>query len=188
MQGTFDLHNPHALAGPNLSAFGPRIEVEITRGRARYRRRPVYPRAYLIGTAADCDLVLGDARFPNVHAYLLRGPRSATIRWLGEGPELMVNDCVAHESVRLGDQDLLRTACYEFRIHLSWPHGHPDDEEDYRLVDEDGEPRRVCMAQRLGALASAAPRYVATPTSASPTAPLKMHLQRRAESGRRGET
>lgn len=113
-----DTHARHTAGGPHFRSPGPRVELEITRGHARHKVRRVSVRAYLIGTASDCDLVLGDVRFPQVHAYLLRGPAGATIRWLGQGPELTVNGHVAHASMPLADGDLVRTGTYEFRVHL----------------------------------------------------------------------
>ncbi len=94
------------------------VSLEIVRGRARNKLRPVEARAFLIGSATDCDLVLGDPHFPPVHAYLLRTPQATTIRWLGSGPALSVNHRDAIESEPLADQDLIRTGPYEFRVHI----------------------------------------------------------------------
>jgi predicted component of type VI protein secretion system len=92
--------------------------LEIVRGHARNKMRLVEARAFLIGSASDCDLVLGDPHFPPVHAYLLRSPTATTIRWLGSGPALTVNDREAIESEPLADQDLIRTGPYAFRVHI----------------------------------------------------------------------
>jgi len=46
---------------------------------------------FLIGAAIDCDLVLGDAAFPEVYAYLLIQAGHVTIRRVGHEPELLVN-------------------------------------------------------------------------------------------------
>ena len=104
-------------AATSVTALG-QVSLEIVRGRARNKLRLVEARAFLIGSATDCDLVLGDPHFPPVHAYLLRSPQAATIRWLGSGPTLLVNDREAIESEPLADQDLIRTGPYEFRVHI----------------------------------------------------------------------
>lgn len=94
------------------------VHLEITRGRVLNRLRPVNVRAFLIGTAPDCDLVLGDGRFPEVHAYLMRSGRGVTIRWLGAGPPLAVNGRTAVDSERLASGDLIRTGPFEFRVWI----------------------------------------------------------------------
>ena len=82
-------------------------------------------KAFLIGTAKDCDLVLGDGRFPEVHAA--GGPTGVTVRWLGDGPELTVNGRQALLSAPLADGDLLKAASYEFRVRIRWPQPLRDD-------------------------------------------------------------
>jgi hypothetical protein len=98
----------------------PKIVLEITRGRAKHLRREVRTSAFLIGTAPDCDLVLGDPRFDDVHSYLFVSPRRVTIRHLGLGPALCVGgrtvSCVALE-----DLDTLQMGAYEFRVLIEWP-------------------------------------------------------------------
>jgi hypothetical protein len=66
------------------------LALEITRGQARQRLRPVRERVFLIGTASDCDLVLGDLSFPEAYAYLFVAGERVTIRRLGSGPPLFV--------------------------------------------------------------------------------------------------
>lgn len=96
---------------------GPNVELVITRGRARNRVRPVASPVFMIGTAPDCDLVLGDDRFPEVHAYLLLGQGPILLRWLGLDPEITVNGAqVDHVSLR--DMDRLRTGPYEFLVRI----------------------------------------------------------------------
>src|SRR5207248_10869017 len=75
---------------PHILPTGPRIALEIVRGRVRQRLRQVRGRVFLIGAASDCDLVLGDLQFPEAYAYLFVHEDSVTIRRLGSGPELCV--------------------------------------------------------------------------------------------------
>ena len=55
-----------APGSAQVSARLPTVELEIMRGQARRRVRRVAAPIFLIGTANDCDLVLGDPRFPEV--------------------------------------------------------------------------------------------------------------------------
>ena len=68
--------NPHTLPGPHFRLKLPKVEIEIVRGRARNMVRPVTVPVYLIGAANDCDLVLGDPQFSEVHDHR----RTATFR------------------------------------------------------------------------------------------------------------
>jgi predicted component of type VI protein secretion system len=95
----------------------PHVELEILRGAARERIRAISSGAFLIGTAADCDLILGDPQFPSVHSCLLRGPSGVTIRHLGFNPELVVNDQPV-EYAALQDGDRLGLGRYEFLVHV----------------------------------------------------------------------
>ena len=70
---------------------GTAVWLEITRGQVKQRLRTVRGPAFLIGTAPDCDLVLGDQIFPDAYAYLLVQDDKVTIRRVGDGPELLVN-------------------------------------------------------------------------------------------------
>ena len=106
------------IPAPKPPGDEDRVSLEIVRGRARRKLRPVAVRAFLIGSAGDCDLVLGDSRFPEVHAYLLRNQPQVTIRWLGVGPVLMVNGRAAVDSEPLADGDAIQTGPYEFRIRI----------------------------------------------------------------------
>src|SRR5262245_37404270 len=77
---------------PHILPLAPRVALEITRGRVQQRIRPVRGRVFLIGTANDCDLVLGDLTFPDVYAYVFILDAKVAIRRLGAGPDLVVNE------------------------------------------------------------------------------------------------
>lgn len=95
------------------------MQLEITRGRAKFKLRRVVGRVYLIGTASDSDLVLGDPQFPEAFAYLIRGSFGVHLGWLGLGPELTVNGQPIETARTLCHQDRLRMGPYEFRVHLT---------------------------------------------------------------------
>jgi len=103
---------------PRPTLLLPEVNLEIVRGQARQRLRPVAASAFLIGAANDCDLVLGDHRFADVHSYLFRRPGQVTLRRLGFEPELSVNGQVV-DFVALSDGDRIRTGPFEFRIHIT---------------------------------------------------------------------
>ena len=110
---------PHILPGPHFRSNLPGVEIEILRGRARQLFRKVSARVFLIGTAADCDMVLGDSQFPEVYAYLFLSDQGVVLRYLGAGPVLTVNSRLV-QSAAVFDGDMLRMANYEFAIHIDW--------------------------------------------------------------------
>jgi hypothetical protein len=117
MARNYRLHNPQEPSGPHTRSSLPQVTLEIIRGRARQRIRPIVRPAFLIGSAADSDLMLGSEQFPTAHCYLLLNPEGVGLRWLGFAPEMLVNDR-AVEKADLQDGDILRTGPYEFRIRI----------------------------------------------------------------------
>jgi hypothetical protein len=108
--------------GPKSVSTLPQVTLEITRGRAKQRTRQVRGQAFLIGSAADSDLVLGDARFDELYGYVMLRPEQVTIRRLGVGPELCVRDEVAGAAM-LEHGDRLRLGPFEFRVGIEWKTG-----------------------------------------------------------------
>ncbi len=117
MSRNYRLHNPQDPSGPHTRSSLPQVTLEIIRGRARQRIRPIVRPAFLIGSAADSDLMLGAEQFPSAHCYLMLNPEGVGLRWLGFAPEVRVND-LAVEKADLQDGDMLRTGPYEFRIRI----------------------------------------------------------------------
>jgi len=110
----FDRYSPPE---PHILPLAPRVALEITRGRVQQRIRPVRGRVFLIGTASDCDLVLGDLGFPEAYAYLFVQDSKIAIRRLGSGPDL----CVAGEvvdSAELQDGDRISFGPFEVRVAI----------------------------------------------------------------------
>lgn len=102
---------------PYVLPHPPRVTLEIVRGRARRLVRRVAPPVFLIGRAADCDLVLADEQFPEAFAYVYVTTDGVTVRHLGALPELLVNGRPV-ESVTLEDGDRLEMGQYEFQINI----------------------------------------------------------------------
>jgi len=131
----------------------PEVDLEITRGRAKSKLRRVESTVYLIGSAEDCDLVLGDTQFGQVHCYLLRTPEKVSIRRVGGGPEITIDGShVDNATVRDGSR--LRTGPYEFKLHVRWPAGHEgestaDVANDYEMESLDFAPALAIVGQLL---------------------------------------
>jgi predicted component of type VI protein secretion system len=137
MARNYRVHNPQDSSGPHTRSRLPQVTLEILRGRARQRIRPIVRPAFLIGSAADSDLMLGAAQFPAAHCYLLLNPEGVGLRWLGFAPDVLVNDR-AVEKADLRDGDILRTGPYEFRIRIRSEDTDPNDNES-----EAGTPRSI---------------------------------------------
>ena len=106
----------------------PQVELEIARGQARNLRRPVHGPVFLVGTAPDCDLVLGDPQFAEVHAYIFVTEEGVSLRHLGSEPTVLVCGRTV-ESAYLRDGDTLRMGPYEFLISIRWPVPAPQCDE-----------------------------------------------------------
>src|SRR5687767_8863308 len=102
------------------SARLPHVELEIMRGQAKRRVRQVDVPVFLIGTAVDCDLVLGDPQFPEVHSYLFLSSEGVWFRHLGTGPAVAVEGRLV-KSAQLCHGDHVRTGAYEFRVSIGSP-------------------------------------------------------------------
>ncbi|MCA9214664.1 MAG: FHA domain-containing protein [Planctomycetales bacterium] len=111
------IHSHAPQPKPHSAQREDRVYLEITRGTARRPMRLMKEPVYLIGRSHDCDLVLGDAQFGDVHAYLYRTDHRLFLRWLGGGPEVSVNGEVTSSTV-LHDEDRIRTGPFEFFVHV----------------------------------------------------------------------
>jgi predicted component of type VI protein secretion system len=107
----------------------PRVELEILRGRARNKLRRVDVPVFLIGSARDCDLVLADADFPDVHTYLYVNRGGVSVRRIAESPALSV-DGREVQSATIVDGQTLQVGRYEFAVHIDRPRQEPKPEED----------------------------------------------------------
>jgi hypothetical protein len=111
-------HDQHNTAGPHgKENYRLQVELEIVRGQARNMLRPVQVPAFLIGSADDCDLVLGDPQFPDLHSYLRVEAQRVTLRYLGFQPALTLNG-LAVTTAELTQGDRIRSGPYEFLVHI----------------------------------------------------------------------
>ncbi len=134
----------HSLPQPHVLPCAPRVSLEILRGRVRERQREIPGKVFLIGSASDCDLVLGDLQFPEAYAYIFVSGTDVTIRRLGSGPVLVV--CGEEvETADLFHGDLLELGPFELRVVIDHPPRrarHDDDSQSYRGADERDDDER----------------------------------------------
>jgi len=112
-----DRHNQQE---PHILPVGPRVSLEITRGRVQQRIRPVRRPVFLIGTASDCDLVLGDLSFPESYAYLFVQDTKVSIRHLGGGPPLTICGDPT-DAAELLHGDVVAFGPFELRVLFDQP-------------------------------------------------------------------
>jgi hypothetical protein len=136
----------------------PRVELQIMRGRAKNKIRRVEVPVFLIGSATDCDLVLADAAFPEVHTYLYVNRGGVSVRRLGEGPELAVDGREVQASP-VADGQTLRVGSYEFAVRIQQPVAPPPTKrssDDHRPTNKavvsrwsDRDPEAVALVRAL---------------------------------------
>jgi hypothetical protein len=137
----------HSLPVPHGLPAAARVAFEITRGRVSERLRPIAGKVFLIGTANDCDLVLGDLTFPETYAYVFVSGTELTIRWLG-GPELRVCG-EAVTTAELFHGDLVEFGPFELRVVIQPGPRHRDDPDDETILSF---PTLRETADRAGAI------------------------------------
>ncbi|WP_425614346.1 FHA domain-containing protein [Anatilimnocola sp. NA78] len=104
----------HASTAKSSQLYGTR-GLAIVRGQARQMFRPIDGPVFMIGTAADCDLVLADSEFPETYLYIYQKENAITVRRLGVGPELYVDE-MAVDATELKLGSLIEFGPYAFRL------------------------------------------------------------------------
>lgn len=112
----------------------PRVELEILRGRAKNRIRRIEVPVFLIGSAHDCDLVLADPAFPEVHTYVYVNLTGVSVRRLGEGPALAI-DGREVQAAAIRDGQTLSIGRYEFNVRIEQPELAANDDDESPLED-----------------------------------------------------
>jgi hypothetical protein len=98
----------------------PKVQLAISRDHAKLETREIRAAVFLMGSAPDCDLVLGDPQFAEVHSYLLVSPQRVTVRHLGFGPRLRVAGQDVTWAV-LRHNDHLCFGPYALQVRIQWP-------------------------------------------------------------------
>ena len=115
------------------------LALEIVRGRVKRRLRPIKGPVFLLGSASDCDLVLGDPRFPDAYAYIYEKPDGSVIRYLGAGPVLEVDGRTAETcQLRIGSH--ISAGPFEFVVHRD-DHSFEGSDDDTELAFTPESPR-----------------------------------------------
>lgn len=83
-----------------------RLVLEITRGKTRFRQRPVAGPRFLIGAGVTCDLRLGGEGVPPLHSLVTIDETGVHIEAIVTAPTLIVNGRGVHETV-LSDGDVI---------------------------------------------------------------------------------
>lgn len=143
---------PEGLSGsPRLTP----VSLEILRGKAKQLVREVHSPVFLIGSASDCDLVLGDKSFPDAYAYLYLSTSGISIRHLGEGPQLLVNDHPVDASqLQIGDR--LEMGIYEFRLAEVPAPKQPTSDGDHQPTSVSRSESKTTAAKTSSAKVSTA--------------------------------
>ena len=117
---------------PHFAVPLPSVTLEIQRGKARELTRTVTPPVFLIGSALDSDLVLGDANFPEAYAYLYVKTDGIFLQYLGDGPEITVEG-IRGETFRLENGQRIEAGPFEFIIRIEA--GRPGRKEEVPVED-----------------------------------------------------
>src|SRR5579872_6171419 len=90
-------------SSPTLPAH---LVLEVTRGRTRFRRRPVNHPRFLIGAGSTCDLRLGGEGVPALHSIITVNGRDVQLEAIAAEPALLVNGRKIQQTA-LSDGDLI---------------------------------------------------------------------------------
>ncbi|MEX2173449.1 MAG: FHA domain-containing protein [Pirellulaceae bacterium] len=144
----------HSLPKPHSLPAAARVSLEITRGRVRQRTRQIASRVFLIGSANDCDLVLGDLQFPEAYAYVFVDGSDVSIRRLGSGPVLVVCD-EELETSELFHGDLIEMGPFAMQVVIDHPprrSPHDDDATHLRVAGANELAENLDAADEVRAL------------------------------------
>lgn len=97
------------------------LVLEITRGRTRFRSRPVAGPRFLIGAGVTCDLRLGGTEIPVLHSIINVSGNEIHLEAVAPNPVLIVNGRGVRE-VELSDGDVIGIGDIELRARLTVHH------------------------------------------------------------------
>jgi hypothetical protein len=110
------------LPSTNHPVETPPLVLEITRGRTRFRSRPVTGPRFLIGGGVTCNLRMGGADIPVLHSIITISNGEVHLEAIAPAPVLIVNGRGVRE-VELFDGDVIAIGDVELRARLvAW---HP---------------------------------------------------------------
>jgi len=124
-----------AAAGVSPPVFAHDVaQLTITQGKTAWPHRPMRQRVFTIGGGSECDLVLGDPQFPEIHCYLWFRDGELRLRALTDQPLLTVNG-EAVEVVTLNSGDRIRTGPYQWVVEIA--EDSPGDDRRPKRRDHD---------------------------------------------------
>ena len=93
------------------------LVLEICRGRTQHPLRPVQSQRFLIGSSPRCDLRVGGAEIPPLHALIFVDGSDIWLEAMAPAPALRVNGR-AETSVRIADGDRIGIGPIELVAHV----------------------------------------------------------------------
>lgn len=111
------------ISAADQSSLSPAVHLvlEVTRGRTRFRRRPVNNPRFLIGAGSTCDLRLGGEGIPALHSIITVNGREIQVEAIAAEPALLVNGRRLPHSL-LHDGDLIVIGDIELVARLEAGH------------------------------------------------------------------
>lgn len=91
------------------------VWLEISRGKSKFRSRPVHEGRFLIGAGSTCHLQLGGHDIPMLHSVIESNNDELTIDAVVAHPPLIVNG-QHRRAACLFDGDIVEIGAFEFRI------------------------------------------------------------------------
>jgi hypothetical protein len=108
-------------------AIAQKIWLEISRGKSKFRSRPVHQGRFLIGAGSTCHLQLGGDQIPMLHSVIEANDEGIAIEAVVSQPPLYING-QHRRSASLFDGDVIEIGAFEFRIHAEAESIHETDE------------------------------------------------------------
>jgi hypothetical protein len=112
------------LLEPTISQ---KIWLEISRGKSKFRSRPVHQGRFLIGAGSTCHLQLGGDQIPMLHSVIETSDEGLTIEAIVSQPALFING-QHRRSASLFEGDVVEIGPFEFRVHAQAESMHQVDD------------------------------------------------------------
>lgn len=90
--------------------------LEISRGKSKFRSRPVHEGRFLIGAGSTCHLQLGGDQVPMLHSVIESNDDGLSIEAIVAQPPLMINGR-QRRSAHLSAGDVIEIGAFEFVVH-----------------------------------------------------------------------
>ncbi len=139
-------------------AIAQKIWLEISRGKSKFRSRPVHQGRFLIGAGSTCHLQLGGDQIPMLHSVIETSEEGLAIEAIVSQPPLFING-QHRRSASLFEGDVVEIGPFEFRVHAQAETMHQVDEAagietevDHDFEDNISELSAGELVARIGEL------------------------------------